>query len=284
MVTQPDRPAGRGRKLTPPPVAVRARELGLRVLQPERLRDVQGELAGLAPEVGVVVAYGRLIPRWLLDLPKHGVLNVHPSLLPRYRGASPIPHAILNGDPQTGVTVIRLVEELDAGPILAQERVPIGPQDTAGQLEARLAQVAADLVLRTLEALERGTGTPQPQDEALATYCGKLRKEDGRIRWEEPAVRIERHIRAMDPWPGAFTTRKGQLLKVWRARVVGGEGSGRPGEVVRVTREGFVVATGEGTLEVLEVQPSGGRRMSAADYVRGYRIQPGEVLGLEGPW
>ncbi len=280
VVTQPDRPAGRGRKLTPPPVAVRARELGLRVLQPERLRDVREELEAMALEVGVVVAYGKLIPRWLLNLPKHGVLNVHPSLLPRYRGASPIPHAILSGDPQTGVTVIRLVEELDAGPILAQEQVPIGPQDTAGQLEARLAQVAADLVLRTLEALARGTVNPQPQDEALATYCGKLRKEDGRIRWEEPAVRIERHIRAMDPWPGAFTTRKGQFLKIWRARVVPAEGFGRPGEVVRVTQEGFVVATGEGALEVLEVQPSGGRRMSAADYVRGYRIQPGEVLGL----
>lgn len=278
VLTQPDRPAGRGRKPTPPPVAVRARELGLRVLQPERLRAVQEELEELRAEVGVVVAYGKLIPRWLLDLPPHGFLNVHPSLLPRYRGASPIPHAILNGDPETGVTVIRLVEELDAGPILAQERVPIGSQDTAGTLEARLARVAADLLLRTLQVLEQGEVHPRPQDASAATYCGKLTKEDGRIRWEEPAEQIERRIRAMDPWPGAFTAREGRLLKIWRARVVAGEGSGRPGEIVGVTREGFVVATGRGALEVLEVQPPGGRRMAADAYVRGHRIRIGEIL------
>jgi methionyl-tRNA formyltransferase len=278
VLTQPDRPAGRGRKPTPPPVAVRARELGLRVLQPERLRAVQEELEELRAEVGVVVAYGKLIPRWLLDLPPHGFLNVHPSLLPRYRGASPIPHAILNGDPETGVTVIRLTEELDAGPILAQERVPIGPQDTAGTLEARLARVAADLLLRTLQVLEQGEIHPRPQDASAATYCGKLTKEDGHIRWEEPAEQIERRIRAMDPWPGAFTAREGRLLKIWRARVAAGEGSGRPGEIVGVTREGFVVATGRGALEVLEVQPPGGRRMAADAYVRGHRIRIGEIL------
>ncbi|MDR7601309.1 MAG: methionyl-tRNA formyltransferase [Armatimonadota bacterium] len=280
-VTQPDRPAGRGQKRTPPPVAIRARELGLHVLQPERLQDVREELERLRPEVGVVVAYGKLIPRWLLDLPPHGFLNVHPSLLPRYRGASPIPYAVRNGDPETGVTVIRLTEELDAGPILAQQRVPVDPRDTAGTLEARLARVAADLLVQTLEALERGDIHPQPQDESAATYCGKLTKEDGRIRWEDPAVSIERHIRAMDPWPGAFTARGGQLLKIWRARVVPGLGSGRPGEIVRITREGFVVATGEGALEVLELQPPGGRRMPAAAYVRGHRVRAGEVLGLD---
>lgn len=280
-MTQPDRPAGRGQKRTPPPVAIRARELGLHVLQPERLQDVREELERLRPEVGVVVAYGKLIPRWLLDLPPHGFLNVHPSLLPRYRGASPIPYAVRNGDPETGVTVIRLTEELDAGPILAQQRVPVDPRDTAGTLEARLARVAADLLVQTLEALERGDIHPQPQDESAATYCGKLTKEDGRIRWEDPAVSIERHIRAMDPWPGAFTTRGERLLKIWRARVVPGLGSGRPGEIVRITREGFVVATGEGALEVLELQPPGGRRMPAAAYVRGHRVRAGEVLGLD---
>lgn len=262
-------------------MAIRARELGLHVLQPERLQDVREELERLRPEVGVVVAYGKLIPRWLLDLPPHGFLNVHPSLLPRYRGASPIPYAVRNGDPETGVTVIRLTEELDAGPILAQQRVPVDPRDTAGTLEARLARVAADLLVQTLEALERGDIHPQPQDESAATYCGKLTKEDGRIRWEDPAVSIERHIRAMDPWPGAFTTRGERLLKIWRARVVPGLGSGRPGEIVRITREGFVVATGEGALEVLELQPPGGRRMPAAAYVRGHRVRAGEVLGLD---
>lgn len=283
-MTQPDRPAGRGRRLTPPPVAVRARELGLLVLQPERLRDVREELVRLGPEIGVVVAYGKFIPRWLLDLPPYGVINVHPSLLPRYRGAAPIARAILNGETKTGVTVIRLTEALDAGPILAQEAVPIEPTDTAGTLEARLSELAAHLLLRTLEGITSGTIEPRPQDEEQATYFGKLTKEDGRIRWTDPADRIERHVRAMAPWPGAFTTRRGQLLKVWRARVwdeAVPQATERPGTVLRITPGGFVVATGRGALEILDVQPAGGRRMPADAYVRGHGLQPGEVLGVD---
>jgi methionyl-tRNA formyltransferase len=265
-------------------VAVRARELGLTVLQPERLRDVREELMRLGPEIGVVVAYGKLIPRWLLDLPPHGFINVHPSLLPRYRGAAPIARAILHGETETGVTIIRLTEALDAGPILAQEAVPIEPTDTTATLEARLSELAACLLLRTLEGITSGTIEPRPQDEEQATYFRKLTKEDGRIRWTDPAVRIERHVRAMVPWPGAFTTRQGQLLKVWRARVweeAVPEGTVESGTVVRITPRGFVVATGRGALEILEVQPAGGRRMPADAYVRGHGLRPGEVLGLD---
>ncbi|MDR5683020.1 MAG: methionyl-tRNA formyltransferase [Armatimonadota bacterium] len=277
VITQPDRPAGRGRRLTPPPVAVRARELGIPVLQPDRLRDVRAQVEALAPDLGVTVAYGKIIPRWLLDLPAHGCINLHPSLLPKYRGASPIQRAILHGDAVTGVTVIRQTAELDAGDILAQREVPILPDDTAGTLEARLAQVGARLLVEVVDAIGRGEARPAPQDPAAASYFGKLTKEDGRIDWTHPAAQIERHIRAMEPWPKAFTFRGGERVAIRRGRVVSDEGA--PGCVLRLTEEGFVVGTGEGALEVVEVQPASGRRMSAADYARGHRLTVGEVLG-----
>jgi methionyl-tRNA formyltransferase len=281
VVTQPDRPAGRGQRLTPPPVAVRARQLGLVVLQPERLREVREAVEGLAPDVGVVVAYGRVLPAWLLQLPRLGFVNVHPSLLPRYRGASPAQAAIRNGDRTTGVTVLRVTEELDAGDILGQREVAVFPEDTAASLEARLAQVGAELLVEVLDALERGQARPRPQDPAQATYCGRLSKEDGWIRWDWPASLIERHVRAMDPWPVARTWHKDRVLKVWRVRPAAGVG--RPGEVLRFTPQGFVVATGDGAVEVVEVQPPSGRRMTGAEYARGYRLRPGDLLGGEKP-
>lgn len=276
VVTQPDRPAGRGQRVTPPPVAVRARELGLVVLQPERLRDVRETLEATAPDAGVVVAYGRVLPGWLLRLPRLGFLNVHPSLLPRYRGASPVQAAIRNGDRITGVTVLQVTEELDAGDILGQREVEVSPEDTAGSLEAKLAQVGAQLLVEVLDALERGHLRPWPQDPAQATYCGKLSKEDGWIRWDWPAELVERHVRAMDPWPVARTRHGDRVLKVWRVRPA--EGRGRPGEVLGLTEQGFVVAAGEGAVEVLEVQPPSGKRMTGADYARGYRLRPGDRL------
>ncbi len=280
VVTQPDRPAGRGRRLSSPPVAVRARELGLLVLQPERLRDVRETLQALAPEVGVVVAYGRILPEWLLELPRLGCVNLHPSLLPKYRGASPIQAAIRHGDPTTGVTVVRVTPELDAGDVLGQKEVPILPEDTAGSLEERLAREGASLLLEVLEALERGRVEPKPQDPAQATYCGKLTKEDGLVPWERSAEEVDRFVRAMDPWPVAHTFHHGRALRVWRVRVV--EGEGHPGEVLQVGRTGFVVATGRGAVEVLEVQPPGGRRMSGSEYARGYRLKPGDRLHSGG--
>jgi methionyl-tRNA formyltransferase len=277
VVTQPDRPAGRGRRPTPPPVAVRARELGLPVLQPERLRDVREELERLRPDVGVVVAYGKVLPRWLLALPRHGCVNLHPSRLPRHRGASPIQAALLSGDPVTGVSVVRVTEELDAGDILAQREVPVRPDDTAGTLAERLSREGAELLVEVLDALDRGEVTAQPQDPREATYCGRLTKEDGRILWDQPAQAVERHVRAMDPWPVAYTNHRGVPLRVWRVRPA--EGEGPPGEVLRLSHDGFVVATGSGAVEVLEVQPASGRRMRASDYARGHRVQVGERLG-----
>ncbi|MCS7236282.1 MAG: methionyl-tRNA formyltransferase [Armatimonadota bacterium] len=277
VVTQPDRPAGRGLRLVSPPVAVRARELGLPVLQPERLRDVRGALEDACPEVGVVVAYGRILPGWLLQLPPRGFVNLHPSLLPRHRGASPVQAAIRSGDPTTGVSVIRVTEELDAGDVLAQKEVPIYPDDTAGTLESRLAEEGARLLVGVLDAMERGDLRPTPQDPARATYCGKLSKEAGQISWEWPAELVERHVRAMDPWPAAYTLHQGRALKVWRVRLTDGDGA--PGEVLRLTPQGFVVATGRGAVEVLEVQPASGRRMTAAEYARGYRLKAGDRLG-----
>ncbi|MFN3285938.1 MAG: methionyl-tRNA formyltransferase [bacterium] len=277
VVTQPDRPAGRGRRLTSPPVAVRARELGLMVLQPERLREARGALESAAADVGVVVAYGRILPSWLVRLPRLGCVNVHPSLLPKYRGASPVQAAIRNGDPTAGVSVLWVTEELDAGDILGQREVPVSPEDTAGTLEAKLAEEGARLLLEVLDALERGQLRGRPQDPAQATYCGKLSKEDGLIRWDEPAEVVERHVRAMDPWPVAHTLHRGRVLRIWRVRPV--EGAGQPGEVLRVTPEGFVVAAGSGAVEVVEVQPPSGRRMTGAEYARGYRLQPGDRLG-----
>jgi methionyl-tRNA formyltransferase len=276
VVTQPDRPAGRGRKMTPPAVAVRARELSIVVLQPEKLRDARAQIEALAPGVGVTAAYGKIVPRWLLDLPPHGCINLHPSLLPKYRGASPIQQAILHGDAATGVTAMRQTDELDAGDILAQRDVAIMPHDTAGTLEARLAYAGAELLVEVLDAIRRGDVRPTPQDHARASYFGKLKKEDGRIDWTKPAAYTDRQIRAMDPWPGAFTSRGGQRVGVWRARVVSDDGT--PGRVLRLTGDGFVVATGDGGLEVTEVQPASGRRMSGAAYARGHRLMAGEVV------
>jgi methionyl-tRNA formyltransferase len=276
VITQPDRPAGRGRKLSAPPVAVRAREMGIAVLQPARLRDVRSQIEALAPDVGVTVAYGKIVPRWLLDLPPHGCVNLHPSLLPIYRGASPIQQAILRGDTVTGVTVMRQTEELDAGEILAQREVAVLPDDTTGALEARLARIGSELLVEALDAIRRGDVRPTPQDHARATYFGKLTKEYGRIDWTKPAVEIERHIRAMDPWPGAFAFRGGERLGIWRARVVNERGA--PGRVLGLTSDGFLVAAGDGALEVTEVQPEGGRRMPAAAYARGHRLVAGDVV------
>lgn len=280
VVTQPDRPAGRGRQLASPPVAVRAREMGLTVLQPERLQQIRETLLALKPDVGVVVAYGRILPAWLVDLPRLGCVNVHPSLLPKYRGASPIQAAIRQGDRTTGVTVLRVTPELDAGEILGQREVPILPEDTAGTLAERLAREGASLLLEVLEALQRGQLAGKPQDPAQATYCGKLTKEDGRIRWEGSAEEVERLVRAMNPWPVAHTLHGERTLRIWKVRVAAGQGT--PGEVLGVGRQGFLVATGSGALEVLEVQPAGGKRMSGAEYARGYRLKPGDRLGSGG--
>ncbi|MDR7523646.1 MAG: methionyl-tRNA formyltransferase, partial [Armatimonadota bacterium] len=224
VVTQPDRPAGRGRTLTPPPVAVAARALGLPVWQPESLRGaaVQADLAAVRPDLLVTVAYGKIIPPAVLALPPLGAVNLHPSLLPAYRGASPIQRAIADGETVTGVTVMYVSEDLDAGDIVLQREVPIAPEETAGDLEARLAEEGAALLAEAVALIAQGRAPRRPQDHTRATYTKKLAKSDGEIAWGRPAHEIVNHVRAMNPWPCAYTTWRGGLLKVWR-------GGPRPG-------------------------------------------------------
>jgi len=237
VYTRPDRPAGRGRHPAPPPVKTAALELGLEVRQPESLRDpaVLAELAALRPEAGVGAAYGQILRQEVLDIPARGVLNVHPSLLPRHRGASPIPAAILAGDAETGVTIILMDAGMDSGPVLAQRRVPIQDSDTTGILLSGLAEVAAGLLAETLPRWLRGEIQPQPQDDSQATKAPLLKKEQGAIDWSLPAVETWRRVRAYNPWPGAYTTIEGALLHVWEAWPLA-DGGAAPGTVVSSRR------------------------------------------------
>ncbi len=281
VVTQPDRPKGRGRHVVSPPVADAARALGIPLLQPGRLKspEVIARLRELAPDVVVTVAYGRIIPREMLALPPLGCINLHPSLLPKYRGASPIPRAIEAGDAVTGVTIMYQSEELDAGDIILQREAPIDPADTAASLEDKLAGIGATALVDALELIAAGRAPRRAQDHDAATYVGKLTKEDGRMDWARPASVLGDFIRAMDPWPSAYTTHRGRLLKIWQASAVPDPDGGPPGSVVDVRPgEGFVVATGGGGLLVTGVQPEGRRRMTADEYARGARLQPGEQL------
>lgn len=284
VVTQPDRPSGRGRRVTPPPVAQVARQLGVRVLQPARLKDpVTIEMIrALKPDIIITVAYGKIIPSALLTLPPLGCINVHPSLLPKYRGASPIQAAIADGQRETGVTIMFQSEALDAGDIILQRRVPIDPGDTAQTLDAKLAEVGAQALVDALPLIASGRAPRTPQDESAATYIGKLTKEAGQFDWSRPAAALGNFIRAMNPWPSAHTRHRGKLLKIWQGIPLDhpAVGTARPGTIVEVRQgEGIVVVTGEGALLVTEVQPEGRTRMGADEYARGARIQVGEQLG-----
>jgi methionyl-tRNA formyltransferase len=289
VVTRPDRPRGRGLRVTPPPVAEVATRYALEVLQPPSLRDPAflRRLRELAPDLLVAVAFGRLIPPEVLQIPPLGGINLHPSLLPRYRGAAPIPRAIAAGETETGVTVLSLSQELDAGDIILQRRVPIDPTDTSRTLEGRLAREGAALLAEALPLVESGKAPRVTQDAALVTFAPKLSREEALIRWSDPAARIVNLVRALDPWPVAYTVRNDEPLRIWRAKEIhepgGREGGARtPGAVLRTTAEGLVVASGQGFVLVQEVQPAAGRRMLAAEYVRGHPLPPGTVLGGAG--
>ena len=281
VVTQPDRPAGRGRTLTPSPVKQAALAAELPVFQPRTLRTpaVVQQLADWAPDVIVVAAFGQILPASVLELPPYGCLNLHGSLLPRYRGAAPIPAALLAGDEQTGVTLMKMDEGLDDGPILAQAECPITGIDTTASLTAKLSDMAAQLLIEKLPGWLAGELELQPQDESKATYCGQLEKEDGRLDWSRPAAYLDRQVRACDPWPGAFTSWQGRMLKVLRARPRPQEQRpGAPGQVVEM-EPGIGVVTGEGTLQLLDVQLSGKRAVTAEQFARGQRKLVGGVLG-----
>lgn len=282
VITQPDRPKGRGRQVASPAVAGVAQAQQLRLLQPTRLRSPEliETLRAVAPDVNVTVAYGKIIPREVLDLPPLGSINVHPSLLPKYRGASPIAAAILNGETETGVTIMYQSMELDAGDIILQRRALIAPDDTTRTLEARLARLGADALLEALRLIASGSAPRIPQDHRAATYAGKLEKEHGRIDWTKPPADLVNLIRAMDPWPSAYTTHRGGLLKVWRATSADRSPGGEAGTILEVGGgSGIVVASGGGAVRLLEVQPEDRRRMSADDYARGARVTVGERLG-----
>lgn len=285
LVTRPDRPRGRGRELEASPLVELARAAGLEVLQPAdpHAPEVLARLRVHAPEVLFVASYGVILKPALLSLAPHGALNAHASLLPRHRGASPIQAALLAGDAETGISIQRIVEELDAGDVLLERRTPIGPQETAGELFARLAELAGEAAVEALDALESGRARFTPQDPARVSVARKLRKEHGRVDWMRRAIELERFVRAMTPWPGARTLAPdGRELALLRARAL--EGGGAPGVVLEAGPR-LVLGCGEGSLEVLELAPAGKRSMAAADWLRGVRLTPGDRLGvsLSGP-
>ncbi len=278
VVTRVPRPGRRGQGPAPTPVAEAARSLGLPLAEVETVKSGSGfeALAAAAPDVLAVVAYGEILPAAVLNVPTIAPVNVHFSLLPRLRGASPVQTALLLGMDETGVTTIRMDAGLDTGPILRQLEERIGAEDDAGSLGARLARIGGDLLVQTLDDLAAGRVTPVPQDDARATFAPKLGPADRRLDWNEPAPAVVDRVRAMSPDPGATATFRGQALKVLRAQAV--EGSGEPGEIVHVDEDGFVVATADGGFRPLEMAPAGGRRMSAADFARGHRPVRGERL------
>lgn len=282
VVTQPDRPAGRGSKLTPPPVKVAAEELGLPVMQPPTLRDpgFRARLEELRPEVTVLVAYGEYLAPSLLDLPMHGSINLHPSLLPRWRGSTPLQSAILAGDTVTGVSIILMNRGLDTGPILAQKSVPIEPDETYPQLSTRLAEVGAGLLAETLPLWLRDEITPMPQGEEGATLTHTLRKEDGLMDWNLPAEEIARRVRALQPWPGTYTYWQGRLLKILGVDMPDptGEGALPPGTVT-TPAEHLLVWTGDGPIEITRAQFEGKPPVEARALLSGYPQLPGSVLG-----
>lgn len=284
VFTQPDRPAGRDLRLRPSPIKQTADRLGIPVFQPEKIRtpEAVGELQALRPDVIVVIAYGQILPRTILELPPLGCLNVHASLLPRHRGASPINASILAGDPASGVTIIQMDVGLDTGDMLLKAETPIEPAETAGALHDRLALLAPAALLQALDQLDRKVATPEKQDESLATYAPKLTRQDGEIVWSGAASEIDRQMRGLTPWPGAFTFLPGRvLLKIHRALPLDPAevSAAAPGTLLAASDQGLLVAAGQGGILLQEVQAAGGKRLSAGDFIRGRSLPIGTILG-----
>lgn len=278
VVTQPDKPAGRGLRLVPPPVKQAAQRLGLPVFQPEKLNVPESlqVIAEAHPDVLVLVAYGRLLKEQCLAIPPKGCINVHPSLLPRYRGPAPIQHALLNGDEVTGVTTMFMDVGTDTGDIILQRSVPIDPEDTAGTLCQRLATVAAELLVETLQLIEQGKAPRIPQDHSKATYAPLLPPEVAHLRFEEPAVRLRNLIRALNPDPGAYAFFRGKRIKFWRAHVQLEPVKEQPGTIVAVTKSELKIATGEGVLVPVELQTEGRKSLPVAEWLKGMQPRVGE--------
>jgi len=283
VVTQPDKPKGRDLKLQPSAVKVLALKLNLPVLQPIKARaeDFVATLRELKPDLIVVVAYGQILPQAILDVPQLGCLNVHTSLLPKYRGAAPIQWAILNGESETGVTIMKMDAGLDTGDILTQSAIPIQPHDNSQTLHDRLAILGAELLTQTIPNFAAGSILPRKQPQEGSSYARKISKEDGKLNWNEPARKLWNQIRAFTPWPGAFTfqtiDKSKRLLKIWQAEIV--ETSGEAGKILAADKNGIVVACRENGLRILSLQRAGGRRLNAQDFLAGNPIQVSEKLG-----
>jgi methionyl-tRNA formyltransferase len=283
VVTQPDKPAGRGARLTPPPVKVVAERAGVPVLQPASARrpEVAEALRATGAELGVVVAYGKILPRAVLEAFPRGCINVHGSLLPRWRGAAPIQRAVIAGDRETGVCIMQLDEGMDTGPVLLERRVAIGEEETAGELFARLAAIGAEALVEAIAAMAAGTAVARPQPAEGATHAAMLSKADGAIDFSRPAAEVAARIRGVDPWPGAYAVVRGETVKMFGARAEGeiGQGQGHGhGHVSQISEEGMHVRAGEGRVRIREVQFPGGRRMRAIEAARGKKIAVGDRL------
>ena len=280
VYTQPDRPKGRGKQMAAPPVKELARQHGIPVYQPQKLRqpEVVAELEALAPDLIVVVAYGQILPQSVLDIPTHGCINVHASLLPSYRGAAPINKAIIDGATETGITTMYMDVGLDTGDMLVKKTLAIGAEETAGELHDRLAILGREAMEETLRQLCAGTLQREIQDDAQSSYAPMMKKEDGRIDWSRSAQEVHNQVRGLDPWPGAYTSLDGELLKLARTTPQD-NGDAPPGTVIAADRDGVRIACGNGSLLVRELQLAGRKRLAAADFLRGCPLQPGTGLG-----
>lgn len=280
VVTQPDKPKGRGKEIQMPPVKEQALKFQIPVYQPVKARDPEFVkiLSDLAPDVMVVAAFGQLLPKSILDIPRYGCVNIHASLLPKYRGASPIQYAVINGEKESGITTMVMAEALDTGDMLDQETIILDPKETGGSLHDRLSQLGGALIIKTLKKLEDGTAVRIPQDDTKSCYVGMIKKSMGDIDWSMDAQAIERLIRGLNPWPSAYTGWNGRVIKIWEASVIDKEYEGTCGQVVEAGRDRLIVKTGKGGLSVLELQLQGKKRMDIGAFLRGYSIAEGTVF------
>ena len=286
VITQPDRKRGRGQNLQAPPVKETALDYGIEIYQPEKVTSKEGldKLKEWSPDLIVVTAYGQILGKEVLELPELGCINVHASLLPKYRGAAPLHRALINGEEVTGVTIMEMDEGMDTGDMILKEEVEIIPQDTVGSLHDKLAVMGADLLLKAVGEIKAGAASRTPQDDEKATYADKVSKEDGEVDWSDSVQEIWNLVRGMNPWPGAYTYYEGELLKLWDSEIYKAEADSDfgPGEVVKTDQDlGIVVQTGEGQLLITQLQPANKSRMSATDYLLGYDLEAGAKLGAE---
>ena len=280
VVTQPDKPKGRGKEVQMTPVKEKAREYHIPVYQPVKARDPEfvKVLRDMAPDLIVVIAFGQLLPKTILDIPKHGCVNIHASLLPKYRGASPIQYAVINGEKESGVTTMMMAESLDTGDMLDQEAVALDEKETFGSLHDKLSEMGSRLILKTIHKLEEGTAVRIPQDDSKTCYVGMIKKSMGDIDWSMDAVSIERLIRGLNPWPSAYTTWNGKVMKLWEAEVIDKEYDGAWGQVAEVGRDSLVIKTGKGGISIRKLQLQGKKCMDVDAFLRGYPIAEGTVL------